>query len=322
MNTRFGRLIVIGILAGCGSYSSKSSSSPPQPDAPWQVPITNLKDTHYSVKALKQAYADATELADLTETMTTGLDDRSGALSTPRPPSPQFTFAVDIAVDFNAVTQPFVTEATFYSLSSASGSVDGNAKFHGAPKVAFVASQGNVQVLELKPTFSLKRTSNANEVISVYAEGNLTITKSGRRQDGKVERVLRGDVHRVLTSPTDSNVSFDYHFTYKDLKVSDAYTAGRLTSRTLEGEVAIVGGYSVQFHETNRSDVALCLCPTSGSATGSFPHGDEGDEAITFSFGNACGETAAKRTYANIFTGPPINATLLLQGCAITAANP
>lgn len=312
-------VIAAGMLASCGTETKKGASSPAGPDATWQTSITSLTNTDASVKAVKQAYADATELADLTEIMTTGLDDGSGTFPTPRSFSPQFTYAVDGAVDLNNVTQPFVAAATFHAKPSPNGSVEGNATFRVAPTVAVLASQGTLQVLNLAPAFSLERTTNANEIFSVSAGGTLTVTKSGRRQDGKVERVLIGDVHRVLTSAADANANFDYHFTYKGLKVVDVYTAGKLASRSLAGEVAMDGGYSVQFSEAARSNVALCLCPTSGAAIGSYPQGDEGDGAVTFTFGAACGAVSAKRLETDVFTGASIDASLVLQGCAPTA---
>lgn len=254
---------------------------------------TNLiiPPSNYLVHAVRQAQLDAEEQADLTELVTTGSDDERGtiAVTDGAAANPNLLFgnagngnlAGNVRVDVQLVGRR-VPGAT----------LDGNVTAWMSPRV-LSPNTADANVLRVRLSYALTRTATTGEVVHVATEGNFVVTKVGQRTNGDVQRSIVGSTVRTGSSAADANGAFAYRITHAGTRVSDAYAAGALTTRTLNGAVTVTDvklnfPAVASFTNVVRSTPATCLCPAAGEVSFIYPGADDGGVTVGSIF-HGCG---------------------------------
>lgn len=286
--------------------------------------VTALDSNDHLILSVQQAWAEIAQQADLSEAATTGSDDASGTLATPRAPSPNFNFLAPGATSLPSVTAPFVASLQFTALPAADGVVDGNATVQVVPKTSSSTSAGTAQTLELTPEFSLSQTLSNGDVVRSANQAGYTVTKLGARLDGQVVRTLTGSVRRNLVSAGSSGGNIDYILTFNGVRVTDVYTEGAMTRRILSGQVKVLeakyatssdeAAIFVTFSDTERSDVMRCLCPSQGYAVLNYTGAADGGVEVSYTFSGKCGEALVKTTVTDHIS-PSVQADVHWASC-------
>lgn len=289
-------------LVACGE-SPRRTAVPGTAQQPNEVAVTNpnaatgadtnvlIPPSNYLVRAVQQAELDAEEQADLTELVTTGSDDGRGTIAVTggAAADPNLLFrnagngnlAGGVRVDVQLVGRR-VPGAT----------LDGNVTAWMSPRV-LSPNTADANVLRVRLSYALTRTATTGEVVHVATEGNFVVTKVGQRTNGEVQRSIVGSTVRTGSAPADANAAFAYRITHDGTRVSDAYAAGALTTRTLNGAVTVTDvninfPAVASFTNVVRSTPAACLCPAAGDVSFIYPGADDGGVTVSSSF-HGCG---------------------------------
>lgn len=285
---RFGLTAALVVVAACGSDKSTTSIPVTEGGDSTIAPGSNTLPsgaTFTSSKMAQQATSSSQNQADQSETATSGSDDNSGtsrhlggALGIHA--SPNVTFANPMGADFNVTLNFAAYEGP--DDCARNGNVQVNVS-HGSDGTSDVVLSGSIS-----ESYSNDRT------VMQSTEPNIRIVKRGARDAGQVIREIQGALRRTLNNAANPDTDFDYLINHTGTVVTDVYTSGTLSNRTINGTVTITDAQhgasaTLAFENVGRATPATCLCPTSGTITVDYTAAGK-SENTSHTFNGTCGQ--------------------------------
>jgi hypothetical protein len=285
------------VLAACGSDKTSATTTTTGGDSSSTTTTsgnsTVVTNTSSSSKMARQSTDDVQEHADLSESASTGTDDGGGT----EPPEDHgkrkgFDMNTNPMANFGNVAADFQGDITLSGSQSRGASVSG--------KCGVSLHRGGNDNFTIVLNTNVTRTLENNDVITVQAEPNVTITRTGNRAAGTITRTINGKVHRTLTSAKDANASFDLTVEHRGVPVVDLYATAnsQLQGRTINGTDVVTDAKAgttatIVFKDLKRGSPKDCFCPTGGTITQTQAATAQDANATpvthTYSFGGTCG---------------------------------